>query len=226
MDYSLPGFSAHGILQARILEWVTIPFSRGSSQPRNRTQFSCIASPFFTNWTMRAAHRLRVHLNYNCRVHACLFQCVLTFSSTKNDAIVCLIWMKHLSLWFCQFLLMSTGIFLKLLLGDPQGKTFDLKQIRKGLYPEFVPNVAAVPQSRHQFLFPQLLRGKEVVTTFGPLPLLLLMCILKGALDPNSTFPLEGALYFPLYHWDVHLIQRVSGTGNAQYFKQTTIHLQ
>ena len=34
MDCSLPGFSVHGILQARILEWVAIPFSRGSSQPR------------------------------------------------------------------------------------------------------------------------------------------------------------------------------------------------
>ena len=35
MDGSLPGSPVHGILQARILEWVTIPFSRGSSQPRN-----------------------------------------------------------------------------------------------------------------------------------------------------------------------------------------------
>ena len=35
MDYSLPGSSIHGVLQARILEWVAIPFSRGSSQPRN-----------------------------------------------------------------------------------------------------------------------------------------------------------------------------------------------
>ena len=35
MDYSLPGSSVHGILQARILEWVAIPFSRVSSQPRD-----------------------------------------------------------------------------------------------------------------------------------------------------------------------------------------------
>ena len=35
MVYSLPGFSIHGIIQARILEWVAIPFSRGSSQPRD-----------------------------------------------------------------------------------------------------------------------------------------------------------------------------------------------
>ena len=38
MDYSLPVSSVHGILQARILEWVDMPFSRGSSQPRDRTQ--------------------------------------------------------------------------------------------------------------------------------------------------------------------------------------------
>jgi len=35
MDCSLPGPSVHGILQARILEWVAVPFSRGSSQPRD-----------------------------------------------------------------------------------------------------------------------------------------------------------------------------------------------
>ena len=39
-----------GILQARILEWVAIPFSRGSSQPRDKTHMSCIARSFFTVW--------------------------------------------------------------------------------------------------------------------------------------------------------------------------------
>ena len=52
----LPGFSVHGILQARILEWVAISFSRASSQPRNRTQVSCIVGRFFTNWAMGEAH--------------------------------------------------------------------------------------------------------------------------------------------------------------------------
>ena len=46
IDCSLPGSSAHGILQARILEWVAISFSRGSSQPRNQTQVSFIAGRF------------------------------------------------------------------------------------------------------------------------------------------------------------------------------------
>ncbi|XDA77321.1 hypothetical protein R6Z07F_007455 [Ovis aries] len=48
MVYSPPGSSVHGILQAKILEWVAIPFSRGSAQPRDRTQVSCIAGRFFT----------------------------------------------------------------------------------------------------------------------------------------------------------------------------------
>ena len=42
MDCSLPGFSIHGILQARILEWVATPFSRGSSRPRDRTRVSAL----------------------------------------------------------------------------------------------------------------------------------------------------------------------------------------
>ena len=43
----------HGILQARVLEWVAFPFSRGSSQPRNQTGVSCIAGGFFTSWAIR-----------------------------------------------------------------------------------------------------------------------------------------------------------------------------
>ena len=50
MDCSPPGSSVHGILQARILEWVAIPFSRGSSQPRDQTQVSCIAGRGFNLW--------------------------------------------------------------------------------------------------------------------------------------------------------------------------------
>ena len=53
MDCSPPGSSVHGILQARILEWVTIPFSRGSSQPRNRTQVSCIGGRRCNLWATR-----------------------------------------------------------------------------------------------------------------------------------------------------------------------------
>ena len=45
MDCSPPGSCVHGIFQARILEWVAISFSRGSSWPRNQTRFSCRQTP-------------------------------------------------------------------------------------------------------------------------------------------------------------------------------------
>ena len=50
MDYTV-----HGILPARILEWVSFLFSRGSSQPRDQTQFSYIVDEFFTTWATREA---------------------------------------------------------------------------------------------------------------------------------------------------------------------------
>ena len=55
MDCSLPGSSVHGILQARILEWAAIPFSRGSSQPKDWTQVSWTANGSFTIWTTTEA---------------------------------------------------------------------------------------------------------------------------------------------------------------------------
>ena len=46
-------YTVHGILQARILEWAAFPFSRGSSQPRDRSQVSHTADGFFTSWATR-----------------------------------------------------------------------------------------------------------------------------------------------------------------------------
>ena len=59
--YSPSGSSAHGILQVRILEWVAIPFSRGSSRPRDWTQVSCIAGRFFTVWATRETQKYPPH---------------------------------------------------------------------------------------------------------------------------------------------------------------------
>ena len=53
MDCSLPCSSVHGIFQARVLEWVAISFSRGSSQPRDQTWVSCIVVRCFTTWATR-----------------------------------------------------------------------------------------------------------------------------------------------------------------------------
>ena len=47
--------TVHGLFQARILEWVAFPFSRGSPQPRDWTQVSCIVGRFFTSWATREA---------------------------------------------------------------------------------------------------------------------------------------------------------------------------
>ena len=57
VDCSPPGSSVHGILQARILEWVAISFSRGSSHPRDRTRVSYVAGRFFTVSQIREALR-------------------------------------------------------------------------------------------------------------------------------------------------------------------------
>ena len=54
MDYTV-----RGILQAGILEWIAFPVSRGSSQPRDRTQVSCIAARFFTNRAIREAQQYK-----------------------------------------------------------------------------------------------------------------------------------------------------------------------
>ena len=50
VNWSLPGSSVHGVLQARILEWVAVPFSRGSAQPRDWIMVSHVAGRFFTSW--------------------------------------------------------------------------------------------------------------------------------------------------------------------------------
>ena len=55
LDCSPPGSSVHGILQARILEWVAISFSRGSSRPRDRTRLSCISRWVLYHWAIKEA---------------------------------------------------------------------------------------------------------------------------------------------------------------------------
>ena len=84
MDCSPPGCSVYGIFQARILEWVAISFSRGSSQPRDRTQVSCIVGRRFTVWVTREIRRAEVGLTE-------MLSCVLPSCVLYSKA--------HLSLW-------------------------------------------------------------------------------------------------------------------------------
>ena len=64
MDCSPPGSSSHRILQARILEWVAGPCSRGSSQPKDQTQVSHIADKRFTIWATREALNMTAMVKY------------------------------------------------------------------------------------------------------------------------------------------------------------------
>ena len=76
MDYIV-----HGILQARILEWVAFPFSRGSSQPRNWTGVSCFKGGFFTNWAIREALRASSYFYRDLKGTPCALSCGLGASS-------------------------------------------------------------------------------------------------------------------------------------------------
>ena len=62
MYCSLPGYSVHGISQARILEWVTMPSSRRSSQPRDQAQVSSTAGGFFTIWPIEVINLMKTGL--------------------------------------------------------------------------------------------------------------------------------------------------------------------
>ena len=71
MDCSPPGSSVHWILPARILEWVGIPFSRGSSPPRDGTHVSCIPGRFFTIWDTKEVRVHSENRNSSLQSHLC-----------------------------------------------------------------------------------------------------------------------------------------------------------
>ena len=69
MDYNLPGSFVHAILQARILLWIAMVFSRGSSWPRDWTQVFCIAGRFFTIWAPRGPLHILLNLTIFHTLH-------------------------------------------------------------------------------------------------------------------------------------------------------------
>ena len=82
MDCSLPGFSVHGIFQARVLEWAAISFSRGSSWPRDQTQVSCLAGRHFILWATREAQMMVVNpkgINLEYSLVGLLVVCYYTY---------------------------------------------------------------------------------------------------------------------------------------------------
>ena len=95
MDCSLPGSSVLGILQSRILEWVAVPSSRGSSWPRDWTRVSCIAGRFFTIWATRKAQTpwglwLIILEPYSSFVQSLI-----------SSLFLLILYLFHFSLWLC-----------------------------------------------------------------------------------------------------------------------------
>ena len=83
MDCSPPGSSVHGVLQARIVGWVAISFSRGSSWPRDQTWVCCIAGRLFTIWATRDAQRYAKEdkSTFRSRLRVCVYFCKSEFLS-------------------------------------------------------------------------------------------------------------------------------------------------
>ena len=97
MDCSLLGSSLHGILQARVLEWVAISFSRGSSRPRDWTWVSWIAGRHFNLWATREAlNNLSIlfAINSFLNVYLSPFQCPQNISPLRIGVFV---WFKNIS---------------------------------------------------------------------------------------------------------------------------------
>ena len=124
VDCSLSGSSVHGILQVRILEWVAISFSRGSSWPRDWTQVSCIAGRCFNLWATREAPMLFtliqtmvkvmkiMETSFKVPIHTLLHSVPPNLQQATADP--CLCWRlldTHVQVWFsllcahCSFLL-------------------------------------------------------------------------------------------------------------------------
>ena len=78
MDYTV-----HEILQARTLEWVVFPFSRGSSQRRDQTQVSCIAGGFFTSWAIISNVYVSNDLSLILTLRTCLRYNLQDFCTVK-----------------------------------------------------------------------------------------------------------------------------------------------
>ena len=89
MDCSPPGSSFHGISQARILEWVSISFSRGSSQPRDQTCVSSIDRWVLYHWANRKAPREAPRATWVCAksLQLCLALCNLVYVSPPGSSV-------------------------------------------------------------------------------------------------------------------------------------------
>ena len=95
MDWNPPGSSVHGILQARILEWVARPSSRGSFHSRDQTQVSHIAGRLFTVWATKEAQKVIRYYKMFFLIQES-FLCFVQFTHKSFGKMTC--WhIKHLT---------------------------------------------------------------------------------------------------------------------------------
>ena len=98
MDYRLPSSSVHVIFQARILEWVAIPFSRGSSQPRNQTQVFCITG----GWILYHLSHRRTCIPISIHDHDQILRSCHVHQVTELS-FYCSSWSNHWLIWLMVF---------------------------------------------------------------------------------------------------------------------------
>ena len=113
MDCSSPGFSVHGILHARILEWVSISFSRGSSWPRDWTWVSCTAGRLFTNWATQEIFKWMIY-RYFCTYFLWILLNTIISGKNQNKTVLLCLFLLNVRAHYTSVCLLS---FLNLLLG-------------------------------------------------------------------------------------------------------------
>ena len=143
-------YTVHGILQARILEWVAFPSSRASSQPRNWTQVSHIAGRFFTSWATREAQEY-------WSGSLSLLQQIFPTQELNQDLLHCRLNKNSLTIlgWTSKMICTSLGLkFSRVLL-------YLFRKLTWSLYPEVIKPSKL---NSHKFKFMRLLERKKQTT--------------------------------------------------------------
>ena len=189
MDYSLPGSSVHGILLVRKLEWLAMPSTRWSSQPRDQTQVSHITGSFFIFWAFREAHSIESVQSLSCvQLFVTPWNAALqaSLSITNSRSLPKLMSIESVtplshSILFCPFLLLPS-IF-------PSTRVFSNEsalRIRWPKYWNFSFNIS--PSSKHSGLISFSMDWLDLLAVQGTLKSLLQHHSSKASIIRHSAF--------------------------------------
>ena len=105
LDFSLPGSSIHGIFQVRVMEWIAIFFSWGSSQPRHQTWVSCISGRHFTIWVTREAWVSLIFLRGSLVFPVLLFSSISLHHKLKKSflSLLAILWNSEFTWVYISF---------------------------------------------------------------------------------------------------------------------------